>query len=98
VIRIRFEPSGREVTVTGPEALVDIVDELPGTKVQLSCRSAHCGACRVRVEAGATSLEPAAPDERATLADLGLPTDARLACQLRLRSGAVASVLLRVIG
>lgn len=77
---------------------MDIVDELPGTKVQLSCRSAHCGACRVRVEAGATSLEPAAPHERATLADLGLPSDERLACQLRVRADAVESVVLRVVG
>lgn len=77
---------------------MDIVDELPGTRVQLSCRSAHCGACRVRVEGGAAGVEPAAVEERATLAGMGLPADERLACQLRVRADAAETLVLRVTG
>ena len=81
----------------GAERLIDIVDELPGTTIPLACRAAHCGACRVRVEAGDESLEPAAADERRTLTALGLKADERLACQLRLRAEAVEAVVLRVL-
>lgn len=98
VIRIRFEPSGREVEVEGPEALLDVVDELPGTQVRLSCRSAHCGACLVKVEAGESSLTPAARDELTTLASLGQPAGHRLACQLRLLHDASERVVLRAVG
>lgn len=94
--QIRFEPSGCEVEVEGPKALIDVLDELPGTQVPLSCRAAHCGACRVSVEAGAASLWPALSDEVETLQRLGAREGERLACQLRLRAGASELVRLRV--
>lgn len=95
--RIRFEPSGHQVEVAGPEALIDVLDELPGTAIPLSCRSAHCGACRVRIEAGASSLWPAEAREQETLLHLGMAADERLACQLRIRPAASEPVILRVL-
>jgi len=95
--QIRFEPSGREIEVEGPEALIDVLDELPGTRVQLCCRAAHCGACRVVVEAGEHSLWPALSDELDTKARLGFSERERLACQLRLKADAVDVVRLRVL-
>ena len=64
------------------------------TGVPLSCRGARCGACRVRVAAGHSSLSEARQDERATLTWLGAGTDERLACQLELRADAREDVTL----
>ena len=97
MIRIRFEPSGKELEIAGPEALMDVIDELPGTQVSIACRAAHCAACRVCVEQGHNSLEPAAADERATLRALGAAPNQRLACQLRVRAAASDTIVLRVL-
>lgn len=97
MIRIRFEPSGKEVELTGAEALIDVLDELPGTRVPLSCRAAHCAACRVCVEQGHTSLLPAEADERETLRACAADSTQRLACQLRTKADAVEDIVLRVV-
>ncbi len=76
---------------------MDVIDELPGTRVSIACRAAHCATCRVCVEQGHNSLEPAAADERATLNALGAAPDQRLACQLRLRADAADPIVLRVL-
>ncbi len=44
---------------------------------------ARCSTCRVRVVSGIDGCAPAAGDESRLLAQLGLPDDVRLACQLR---------------
>ncbi|UFZ05325.1 adenylate/guanylate cyclase domain-containing protein [Bradyrhizobium ontarionense] len=44
---------------------------------------ARCGLCRVRIDQGADTLPPLAPEERATLARLGASDHVRLACQIR---------------
>lgn len=49
--------------------------------VMAVCRVGQCGSDPLVVVEGADNLSPAGPDERATLARLGLPPNARLACQ-----------------
>lgn len=49
--------------------------------VMAVCRVGQCGSDPLVVVEGAGNLSPAGPDERATLARLGLPDNARLACQ-----------------
>lgn len=49
--------------------------------VMAVCRVGQCGSDPVVVVEGADNLSPAGPDERATLARLGLPANTRLACQ-----------------
>ena len=89
---LRIRPAGGvssvEVCVGPGERLMDIIDEnaLP---VTFGCRSGNCGTCRVTVEAGAESLEPAESTERALLRSQ--PGDQlRLACRIRTRASAGA--------
>ncbi|MGC2779477.1 MAG: adenylate/guanylate cyclase domain-containing protein, partial [Bradyrhizobium sp.] len=44
---------------------------------------ARCGLCRVRLDQGADTLPPPAPEERTALARLGASDHVRLACQIR---------------
>jgi ferredoxin len=67
----------------------------------LACRSGNCGACLVRVVAGAELLDPAAGEERAALSQLGCGPDMRLGCQIHARiqpfsSADPACVILRI--
>jgi ferredoxin len=81
------------VSLSAGERLLDALDELwlatPTEPVlRFDCRAANCGSCRVRVRVGAAALSDADSAERATLLQLGAADDERLACQVRLRSGA----------
>jgi 2Fe-2S ferredoxin len=61
--------------------------------VPFSCRSASCGTCRLEVLAGGETLEPPQTDEADLLALMGDdPRRCRLACQARLREGALLRV------
>lgn len=80
---VRFEPAGVDFHVAPGEALVDVCDEHPETRVPLSCRDANCGSCRVTVLEGAAALAPVAEHERTRLAALHAPASTRLCCQLR---------------
>jgi len=74
------------VTVTGPEALLDVCDEA-GAPVAFSCRDGNCATCRVEVLAGIALLEPAGAEEREVLDRLDAAPDQRLACKAVVRAG-----------
>ena len=91
-LRVRFEPSGRELELLAGERLLDAVDDRPGLRVlPTACRAGNCGACRVRVRTGAVQLEPAGSEELAALAALGCAADERLGCQVHARRLVLAS-------
>jgi ferredoxin len=86
-LRVRFEPSGIEIDLALGERLLDAVDDCHQLGLlPTACRAGNCGACRVRVRAGADRLEPAHGEERAALADLGCMPDERLGCQVHARA------------
>ncbi|MGB0680806.1 MAG: 2Fe-2S iron-sulfur cluster-binding protein [Polyangiales bacterium] len=93
---VRFEPAGYTCEVEAGTRLVDVTDAHPGAKVPYSCRSASCGTCRVRVEAGAEAMAPAEDDELEVLDAFGNEPGVRLSCQLRLAHD-VPQVVLRVV-
>jgi ferredoxin len=72
------------------ERLLDRVDEV-GAPLPLSCRSASCAICRVRIALGAEQFDAPSEDERATLALFEAARDERLGCQLRATSTASGS-------
>lgn len=76
--------------------LVDACDDARAP-VELSCRAANCGTCRVEVVEGTALLEPAGPYERELLAREGAGRAHRLACQAVVRGGP-GLVRLRWIG
>jgi ferredoxin len=101
VTQIRFEPSGYEIDVEPPIAVVDVTDAHPRSKVPYSCRAANCGTCRVRVIEGGEGLSPPKADElevleahRATDCDDD-PSEVRLCCQATIIGG-VERIVLRV--
>ena len=82
---------GRVVEIDAPDgaALVDLCDE-HDAPIPFNCRSASCGTCRIHVLEGAEDLLPPAEDELDLLDVFNLkPPLVRLACQAKLRPGAV---------
>lgn len=77
-------------TLPAGERVLDGADDHPHLGLTVSCRSAHCGACLVRVVSDPVGVDPAGEAERETLLTLGRP-DCRLGCQLVL-SGATEDV------
>jgi adenylate cyclase len=57
---------------------------------------ARCGTCRVRIDDGAATLPPPGFAERFTLARVGAPDNARLACQIRPRGSLSVTRLVRL--
>lgn len=84
--KVRFEPAGYEVDVQPGTRLIDVTDKFPEAKVPFSCRSASCGTCRVRVDAGMGALESPEDDELEVLEAFGNEKHVRLCCQLQLGS------------
>ncbi len=82
---IRFEPSGLEVEVNAPIALVEVTDANPAADVLYACLSASCGTCRVKVLEGRDALSEPEEDELEVL-DLfdDDPATVRLCCQAKL--------------
>ncbi|GAA2935794.1 hypothetical protein GCM10020221_34470 [Streptomyces thioluteus] len=72
--------AGRTIEVATGTTMQHICDE-HDTPVRFGCRAARCGACMIKVIAGADNLSPAGPDERAVLDVLAWSPDCRLACQ-----------------
>jgi ferredoxin len=66
--------------------LLDVCDEAHAP-VEVSCRSASCGVCRVEVLAGADRLDPPRADEAEVLRLFAAAPGQRLACQAVLRAG-----------
>ena len=97
MIKLRFEPSGHEVAVEPPMAIVDITDTEPEADVPYSCRSASCGTCRVWVLEGGDALSPPEQDELDVL-DMfdDDPAKVRLCCQAKVVASATERVVLKV--
>ena len=94
---IRFEPAGVEVPGVGPgTAIIDVTDEVPAAGVPYACRSASCGACRVRVLQGGDALAAPEPDEKEVLEIFDEVDGVRLCCQARLERD-VERIVLEVI-
>lgn len=56
---------------------------------------ARCSTCRVRIDEGASSLEPPTYPEAITLASIAAPENVRLACQIRPQQSLTVTRLLR---
>jgi ferredoxin len=89
VARVRFEPSGVELSVGAGERVLDAADDHPEVGLPLACRGGNCGACLVHVRAGGARLVAAAAHERETLAALGAGPDQRLGCLVAVDSPAI---------
>lgn len=90
---VRFEPAGFTLQVNAGTRFIDVTDAHPEATVPFSCRSASCGTCRVRVEAGAAAMQPPEDDELEVLEAFGNEANVRLCCQLRLASDTEEVVL-----
>jgi ferredoxin len=79
------------VTVTTDKKSITVVDNYPlidmcedhDTSILFGCRDGACGACMVRVLAGAENLSPMKDDERDFLETMAAEPNERLACQCR---------------
>jgi 2Fe-2S ferredoxin len=89
-------PDGPRVLVEGDGPLVDLCDDVRAP-VELSCRGASCGTCRVEVIEGAGLLDPPGADEQETLRRISARPGHRLACQAHVRPGA-GHLVLRWVG
>jgi ferredoxin len=66
--------------------LLDVCDDAHAP-VEVSCRSANCGVCRIEVLDGADRLDPPLAVEAEVLRLAAAPPGHRLACQVELRPG-----------
>lgn len=85
-IEFLASPLRPAVTAEAEGPLIDVCDDARAP-VELSCRSASCGTCRVEVLAGADLLEPPRDDELEVLRLFAAPPQQRLACQAAARPG-----------
>jgi ferredoxin len=93
MVRVRFEPSGREVEMAPGERLLDAVDELSEPPLDFPCRDASCGRCAVELVRGTALWIPAGDNERCTLGAERAAGGSRLGCQL-IAGGAPGDVVL----
>jgi ferredoxin len=77
----------KRVELSEATDLVDVCDHVLAP-IPFSCRSATCATCHIQVLEGEDLLEPAEPDERELLGLVDGPPGSRLACQVRVKSGA----------
>jgi ferredoxin len=75
---------------------VDLCDEVRAP-VELSCRGASCGTCRVEVIEGAALLDPPGAGEQETLLRIAARPGDRLACQSHVKPG-TGRLVLRWVG
>ena len=74
-----------EIEIAPGERVLDALDEHGESgRIAAACRAANCGACRLRVVAGAALVRPPDANERSLL---GGPDDERLGCQLVVLAG-----------
>lgn len=80
-----------KVTITTDKKTIDVVDgyamidmcEDHDTSILFGCRDGACGACMVRVLAGAENLSPMKDDEKDFLETMAAEPNERLACQCK---------------
>lgn len=89
--RVRFEPSGQEVTVRSGEMLYTAARRLH-LPVGASCRlDGICARCGLRILAGAENLSPEGDQERAAKAANRIDPALRLSCLARVHGPLTAS-------
>lgn len=81
---VRFEPSGREVSVVQDTVLMDAIFQAALPLGQSCDGVALCGFCRVKVLEGIANLTPAYGEEVKILAAQHAGADERLACCARI--------------
>lgn len=80
-----------KVTIVTDNKTLDVVDgykmidmcDQHDTSILFGCRDGACGACMIRVLAGAENLSPMADDERDFLESMAAAPNERLACQCK---------------
>lgn len=87
-MRVRFEPSGREVRARFGERVLDAAEARGVVALPLACRAGNCGACLVNVPEGAGALAPASAGETETLVALAARPGQRLGCQVHVSESA----------
>jgi ferredoxin len=92
-VRVRFEPSGREVHAAFGERVLDAAEARGVVALPLACRAGNCGACLVNVPQGADALDAPAAREAETLSALGARPGQRLGCQLHIHDAAAPGEL-----
>lgn len=86
---IRFEPTGRTVTVPVGSTLLGAA-RLAGVRIDAPCGGlGRCGSCRVRAEG---ALAAASREELELLGGAGIAAGMRLACRARIEGDAVVHV------
>jgi NADPH-dependent 2,4-dienoyl-CoA reductase/sulfur reductase-like enzyme/ferredoxin len=88
-VEVNFH-AGPTVMAEAGELLL-VVAEVNKVPIQSGCRMGMCGADPVRILDGDDHLSPAGVAERATLEQLGLSADCRLACTTRVHGHIVVS-------
>ncbi len=81
-VHVHFLLDGLEVEAPAGTALQEIA-EAGGADLTFGCSTGSCGTCRIRVASGLEHCSPMGPEERDFLKGLNVPSDQRLACQLK---------------
>ncbi len=90
-VRVRFEPSGREVAARRGAWLAGLAVGA-GERIVFDCDGQGvCATCRVRIDAGRDVVSPVDPLEREQLGD-AVEDGWRLACLLRIEGNCVVRV------
>ena len=80
MIQITFRDRKVRAALGAPGPLLPLIHGL-GLPLRVACRAGDCGTCLVWLRRGGEALARPSAGERETLARLGAPADARLACQ-----------------
>ena len=80
--KIIFSDNGREINVKDREPIKDACERLG---VPFSCAEGICGTCMIDVVEGQENLSELTQEEK----DMGMNRARRLACQCKIKSGAV---------
>ena len=82
--KVHFLSEDLLVEAPNGTSLPDIADA-SGADITFGCRSGSCGTCRVRVTCGIEHCSVMTAEERDFLAQLDVPPDQRLACQVTIQ-------------
>ena len=84
---VTFVPQNTHVVPKPGMSLLEIA-EANGLRIEAGCRMGICGADPVAIKEGMECTSPVSDDERSTLERLGLASNTRMACCVRVtRSG-----------
>lgn len=80
--KVEITTDDKTFEVADGYALIDMCED-HDTSILFGCRDGACGACMVKVLAGAENLSPMQDDERDFLETMGAEDNERLACQCK---------------